>query len=181
MIILLIFLFYLPASDSFAQSTYRLSDDMFSTYGQENAIDTNESNDSLATAQKMEDTNLKKYKNPNTAAGLAIFPGFFIHGIGHLYAGKTGTGIILHVISMTSIALLLYEAQLSDKDIERPSDICFNIYTSVFIASWFFDILFSPYACKRRNIKLREQLSLKPYIYRSQFGHQTGIRLSYRF
>ncbi|HER00073.1 MAG TPA: hypothetical protein ENO22_12105 [candidate division Zixibacteria bacterium] len=47
------------------------------------------------------------YKSEETAFMLALFPGFFIHGLGHFYAGDPSTGLVLLGIETVSIATVV--------------------------------------------------------------------------
>jgi len=99
-----------------------------------------------------------KLKDPNTAAFYALVPGFFVHGAGHFYAGRSKTGALLFGIEMLS-GLSLYLFALSNLPNGEPDDTRRAAYVSVaaglFLGSWYYDIMKSPHAVKEYNEKLR--------------------------
>ena len=137
-------------------------------------------------------------KSLNRAITLALVPGFLVHGMGHFYVGRKNTGVLLFFTSVLGICLYVvdfdnsdeyYEAGvINDKFVENTwgekhkyHDIIYPASRILFFGSWAYDIFVAPIMCSRHNKRLREQVSLRPYIERNHFGYQTGVRLSYRF
>jgi TM2 domain-containing membrane protein YozV len=107
-----------------------------------------------------------RYKSKATATILAIVPGFFIHGIGHFYSGDMTTGLILlsaEIISVGGMFLI----GLKDAFGERwpKEDKNYNFYYAIgaftFFVSWMYDILHSPMAVEKYNLKIRAGIQIE--------------------
>ena len=120
----------------------------------------------LLTQQSLEKTSPSasnpeslKLKDPNVAAFYALVPGFFFHGAGHFYAGKSGTGLALLGVEMLSIAsFYLYGlASLPDgsSDNFTGQAVFLSMAVGLFLGSWYYDIEKTPQAVKEYNEKLR--------------------------
>lgn len=122
----------------------------------------------------------EKEKNPYMALGFALFPGCFIHGLGHFYAGEIDKGIILTIISGLSI-IGVKTAVGSSLGGATDADILGVVSFVVFFSTWAYDLIGAPFACKRYNELLRGKASLYPYIKNDEFGNQVGFKVSHRF
>lgn len=105
------------------------------------------------------------YKDPTKALMLAVFPGFLVHGYGHLYAKDKLTGTALlggEILSLTAIGM----GAIMKADPEQYQGGIFGnnnatvdntarrmiIYGGVgFAVTWFADILHAPTAAKDYN------------------------------
>lgn len=139
-------------------------------------------NDSLMVKQKL------KTKIPELAAVIAIFPGIFMHGFGHLYAGKYLTWGYLMIATMVGYYLLSIEdaylpyegADLRDKRYHYFDRIYYSARI-LFFGSWAYDIIGAPIICARHNKRLKQKLFMNPYFEKNQLGNQIGIQLNYHF
>ncbi|MBD3219320.1 MAG: hypothetical protein GF310_13685 [candidate division Zixibacteria bacterium] len=119
------------------------------------------------------------YKSEETAFFLALFPGCFIHGLGHYYAGDYLTGSILLGLEILSLSLIIeYGASsaLGNGEIENEF-VTHSLLTAsiiAFLGGWIYDILFVDNAVERHNNKIRAQISLPSDQHR-------GIKLSLGF
>lgn len=143
-------------------------------------------NSPLAEGRK-DSLNLKM-KNPYIAGGIAIFPGVFLHGFGHMYAGKYLTWAWLMIATGVGYYLFDKEDEYIAYEGDDITDKRFTYYEPIhysaliiFYGSWAYDIIGAPIACILRNKQIKENLSLKPYINRNELGYQTGIQLRYQF
>ena len=135
-----------------ADSSQNLNSLRFFYAQNQNAVDT-------GSSKSLKNTNLR-LKDPNKALLYAIFPGFFVHGTGHFYAGKTKTGFLLLGIELLSFAILVEAASLDWAEAEtgakQPIDpgVPFAIGTALFLGSWLYDLFRSPVEVKKRNGEL---------------------------
>ena len=108
-------------------------------------------------SEYLKDTNLR-LKDPNKALLYAIFPGFFVHGTGHFYAGKTKTGLLLLGTELVGIGFVVKGIVMSfaEMEEERPGEpgIPLAIGYILFCGSWFYDLIGSPLEIKKRNEEL---------------------------
>lgn len=114
-----------------------------------------------------EDIKFVSAKSPNTALFSSLFPGCFIHGWGHKYAGDyltytilglaEGTGIILYFIS--PFAGLSYTEEQSMTSEARIITMR-NAGLILFFGSWVYDIIFSPSAANEYNKNIKKEYNL---------------------
>ena len=135
-------------------------------------------------------------KSPRLAAGLAIFPGIALHGVGHMYAGSWVKGLGLLAIEGASVAVIAVNATRLIDEADNfsngkiPTDFN-NAFTVVgvsvvaltaFLYTWFDDMGGAPIAAMAYNKRMEERssqakLKLMPT---SDFAG-LGIGLSKRF
>jgi len=114
-----------------------------------------------STSQIRVDSDSLKLKDPNKAAFYALVPGFFVHGAGHFYAGKSSTGLALLGVEMLSIASFCLYALTSIPDENETDDnfarqaVFLSMAVGLFLGSWYYDIEKTPKAVKEYNEKLR--------------------------
>ena len=100
-----------------------------------------------------------KLKDPNVAVFYALVPGFFVHGAGHFYACKSGTGLALLGVEMLSIASLylygLAGMPNGSRDNFTGQAVFLSMSAGLFLGSWYYDITKAPQAVKEYNEKLR--------------------------
>lgn len=119
-----------------------------------------------AQNQSVSDTSNSKYlqnknlrlKDSNKALFYSIFPGFFLHGTGHLYAGKPRTALLLFTTEVFGVLLLVRAAGLensSNKEKTAENSALVGVIGSMlFFGSWFYDLIGSPLEVKKRNEEL---------------------------
>jgi hypothetical protein len=106
------------------------------------------------------------YKSESTAFLLAVFPGFFVHGLGHFYAEDYTTGIVLLGFGMLIVPGALAEAAYAvadNKDDQggvNAAHVAFGVGLAAFLASWIYDIAHSSVAVEKYNEKTRAQIYL---------------------
>ncbi len=119
---------------------------------------------SLLFAQQTQDsTRLQispslKRKSPYMAAFYSVIPGVLVHGSGHFYAGKEGTGSALLGLEAAGV-LLLYFGSLSafqGSSHQNDTDAMGYIGLALFAGSWVYDMVGSPIAVVRRNRYIKE-------------------------
>lgn len=116
------------------------------------------------------------------ALAIAVFPGFFIHGLGHFYAGKPFVGSVLLICEIIGVSLIVVGiaiiaisgALLSPSIIltaltgtsvgvsETVSGIrtaigLLNLGGILFIGSWCVDVIGAPLSCVIRNKKIQKE------------------------
>jgi hypothetical protein len=103
-----------------------------------------------------------EYKSESTATMLALFPGFFIHGMGHIYANDYLTASILLALEIASFPLLnagvswFYVAENEDRRV------LFTIAgLTCFFGSWLVDVIHADAAVREYNDKIRSQIYLR--------------------
>ncbi len=99
-----------------------------------------------------------KLKSPYTAAFYSVIPGVLVHGSGHFYAGKEGTGSALLGLEAAGV-LLLYFGSLSafqGSSHQNDTDAMGYMGLALFAGSWVYDMVGSPIAVVRRNRYIKE-------------------------
>ncbi|MDP3024481.1 MAG: hypothetical protein Q8O10_03000 [candidate division Zixibacteria bacterium] len=120
--------------------------------------------DSIYKENKQPDS--LKLRNPNTALFYAAVPGFFVHGAGHFYAGKTKTGIALLGVEIISVGLLFryvltdFAASMDGGTGGEPETIVGVIGGTLFVGSWIYDIIGAPLTIDRENEKILEKKAM---------------------
>ncbi len=110
-----------------------------------------------------------KLKSPTTALVIALVPGAVVHGAGHFYAGKTKTAIGLFGAeiagaALTSLGLLgsLRGDTGGEGDGSLAGPVVLSLGLGLFVGSWIYDVIGSPFAVKDQNDKI---LGKKPFPY----------------
>jgi hypothetical protein len=87
-----------------------------------------------------------KNKNPWLAFGLALGPGIVVHGLGHYYAGRKKTALILFGTEILATGLAFIERNQIRKENSRRVDApLLGVYLfSYLYASWMYDVIFAP-------------------------------------
>ena len=106
-----------------------------------------------------------KLKNPNTALFWAIVPGSVVHGAGHFYARKAGTGFILLGVEMVGLGLTLAGAvssigQMDSATKEGNPEMLLSAGVILYFGSWLYDIIGAPLTLARENEKIIEKKAL---------------------
>ncbi len=139
--------------------------------------------DSLVFTDQKKKIDIQTKKSPFVAFGIAFIPGFFIHGLGHYYAGKPAVGTILLIAGLIGAGILLIGAIIAvaagalvgpgviltiftgtPVGIEEAAEAAktalafLNIGGVLFFGSWIYDFIFSPIACVLRNRKMEEKI-----------------------
>ncbi|HVP37276.1 MAG TPA: hypothetical protein VMT04_09800 [Terriglobales bacterium] len=109
-----------------------------------------------------------KLKNPNTALFWAILPGSVVHGAGHFYARKVGTGFILLGIEMVGASLVLAGFVSGFAQLEEPTkndnpEMLATAGVTLFVGSWLYDIIAAPLKIARENEKILEKQAALKY------------------
>jgi hypothetical protein len=111
-------------------------------------------------------------KEPLTAFAVALFPGFFVHGAGHFYAGdkKMATGLLVaEIASLPFLAVSFYDAlaQMDGGESPIPQTVsisCGLIGTALFLGSWCVDVAAAPTKTAEMNRKHGYSLLFHPKI-----------------
>jgi hypothetical protein len=116
----------------------------------------NQSPDDTASSKYASNKSLR-LKDPNKALMLAIFPGFFLHGTGHLYAGKPKTALLLFSTQIVGAYLIIggsfRQSELSEAE-DGNGYMIGLIGSFLYFGSWFYDLIGAPLEIKKRNEKL---------------------------
>lgn len=123
-----------------------------------------------------------RYKSESTAFLLAFVPGFFIHGMGHFYAGDFKTGLILFGLELLIIPGAAAEIAYDLAENKDPDDkgnvahAAFAVGLAAFFVSWVIDIAHSSVAVEKYNNKVRAQI-----YYSSDRGDDIQVGLTLKF
>jgi hypothetical protein len=101
-----------------------------------------------------------KLKSPYVAVFYSVFPGMVLHGAGHVYAGKTGTGVALFAVEFVGFMFMSADAVARSEKEEMPDDgreTAAFVGSVLFFGSWVYDLIESPVAVNKRNRALLEQ------------------------
>ena len=107
--------------------------------------------------------------NRSAAVGyfVALVPGFFIHGLGNMYADNAGTGFIMLCTEVGSVGVLMLAAAVNtEKGSGEPFDIKFDAAANVllcisigmFFGSWVWDIVTVGDEIQKRQKRKRVQV-----------------------
>jgi len=101
-----------------------------------------------------------KLKSPEMAVVYSVIPGVVLHGAGHVYAGKTGTGVALFAVEFVGFVFMSAGAVAQFENEEMPDDgreTAAFVGLVMFFGSWVYDLIESPVAVNKRNRALLEQ------------------------
>lgn len=127
-------------------------------------IDNNKEN------KQMDSTQLK---SPEVALLLAVFPGFIVHGAGHLYAKKPLTSVLLFgmgtiggVMVISGSIRLGFAKGFSKSGNETASAIVLVSGGILFFGSWIYDIVRAPKIIEEHNERLlyKAKFNLKRFL-----------------
>jgi len=109
----------------------------------------------------VKNTHSLKLKDPRLAVFYSFIPGIVIHGAGHFYAGKLGTGLLLFGTEIVGDGLFLLGAigvgvsQIEDGGSTwKPGYALMTTGLILFFGSWVYDLIGSPLAVQKRNREL---------------------------
>ena len=72
---------------------------------------------------------------------IAIVPGFYLHGLGNMYAGNWGRGLGILAVEITSIfGVFLWGLSYLDENSETKADGLGYFSVALFFASWLWDV-----------------------------------------
>jgi len=103
-------------------------------------------------------------KSPLVGELLAFFPGFFVHGLGHRYAGnaeKADEILAMELYSFLPIGLggVLYGLGRSEdaEAVEIAGLVGMGVGAVPFLGTWIYDLVFTPSEVNRYNSRAREE------------------------
>lgn len=103
----------------------------------------------------------RKLKNPWIAFGIALVPGSIVHGAGHFYAGKIGTGFVLLGSELVGTGLIVVGLVGGIETITgEPREgwvIELEVGLVLFVGSWIYDIIGSPIVVMKSNKDLLQR------------------------
>ena len=106
-----------------------------------------------------------------TAFFLGMFPGFFVHGLGHLYAGDGTTGGILLLSELITLPLSL--AYLLSEGFNDDENGKFNLQDAwgiacigILFGGWMYDFIHAPIVVEKYNKNARANIRF--------YGNQSG-------
>jgi hypothetical protein len=95
---------------------------------------------------------------------LAFFPGFFVHGMGHRYAGnaeKADEILAMELYSLLPIGLggILYGIGRSEdaEAVEIAGLVGMGVGAIPFLGTWIYDLVFTPSEVNRYNTRVQEK------------------------
>jgi TM2 domain-containing membrane protein YozV len=97
-----------------------------------------------------------RLRDPNYAIFVALVPGAVVHGAGHFYAGKPGTGTALFVSEVTGLGLCYLGAMtaMGSGEYSTGGVVAVSAGLALFIGSWAYDVALAPLSIKKENEKL---------------------------
>ena len=123
-----------------------------------------------------------KFKSERTATLLAVFPGFLIHGIGHIYAGEPVTGTILFgmgILTLPAVYVLTAGIGVPNDNNGKITILDFTLGMAVialFVGSWAYDFSHASTAVRKYNDRVRGQI-----IFHSDEYNDIKVSLSFAF
>ncbi|MGB8657847.1 MAG: hypothetical protein WCE90_08710 [Candidatus Zixiibacteriota bacterium] len=152
--ILLTILVYFPLAETHPAASVRsqaFKDHVISSVQPEHSqfLLAQQTQDSTATKK----TASLKTKSPYMAIFYSVIPGVAIHGAGHIYAGKTGTGLRLLGCELLGGGLL-FMGGLIGLGSGVPSAGGENVQLvgfCLFLGSWVYDVIGAPLAVQKQN------------------------------
>jgi hypothetical protein len=97
----------------------------------------------------------RKLKSPWIAFGIALVPGSIIHGAGHFYAGRIGTGFVLLGCELVGTGLigvgLIRGIETITGEPREGWVIELEVGLVLFVGSWIYDIIGSPIVVMKSN------------------------------
>lgn len=140
-----------------------------------------------------EQTKSAEVKSPYRAILYAAVPGFFLHGSGHIYAGKKKTARVLLATEMVGFVLMFmamgdpgYDLDDTTSNGDRENDDGTRDWLAgtgafLFLGSWIYDMVGAPLAVKRQNERiLRERKAALEFDF-DRGGEFVRIQLVRRF
>lgn len=129
---------------------------------------------------------IQNYLNPAKAAGLAIVPGFILRGAGHWYAQKYLLSTGLFITAVIGFKLYFGANDNVGEGIpisEENKHYKLEKYSGLILlcGTWAYDMIAAPIVCIRHNKRIKENLSIKPFFAKNQWGSRIGIQLSCNF
>jgi len=125
----------------------------------------------------------KKYKrkNPIIAFGVAFVPGFFIHGLGHLYVEKYKTFIILLSIEAISTGLYFYRSFRYYNEIEKNDNeiIIFLLLITIWLGSWVYDIIGAAKIAYESSIYQKYSITTKSFLIDNELSKYAVISFNF--
>jgi TM2 domain-containing membrane protein YozV len=122
-----------------------------------NLLFAQQTNDSV----KVANFESRKLKNPWVAFGIALVPGSIIHGAGHFYAGRIGTGFVLLGSELVGTGLIVVGLVGGIETITgEPREgwvIELEAGLVLFVGSWIYDIIGSPLVVMKSNKDLLQR------------------------
>ena len=123
------------------------------------------------------------YKSESFGLQLAFFPGVLVHGMGHMYSGHTGKGLLLFLSELTGVLMIIGDnidppgfqyspppdPPESDPDPENiPIDFSGNydeggtgiltyIGAAMFLGSWIYDCVKTPLLVREYNDRIDQK------------------------
>jgi len=147
---------------------------------------------SFLLAQQMEDSirvhpsDSLKLKDPNMALLYAVIPGVVIHGSGHIYAGKTGTGAVLLGCGVVGgyiffIGALGQGIPGESGELGKYEDVLWAFGGVLFLGSWIYDLVGAPLAVESENRELLGGENVRLRLGFDQTSHSVRIQIAKGF
>lgn len=128
------------------------------------------------------------FRSPYKAFAIGFFPGFFVHGLGHLYAGDKRKFKILLLTEGIWVGSLLIIAPLltysPDSETENPLNESQFLGVSLallYLCPWIYDFIGSPMLVLNQKKKIMDKYTFAPSIKVIEGDRQISLRLSYHF
>ena len=111
-----------------------------------------------ADSTQLREANTIKAKEPYKAFLYALVPGAVLHGAGHFYAGKTGTGFLLVGSELVGATLMIAGSGRGwGRGYLTTEDVAMELVGgALFFGSWLYDIVRSPLIVDKENQQLKE-------------------------
>jgi TM2 domain-containing membrane protein YozV len=144
-------------------------------------------------AQQMEDSirvhtsDSLKLKDPNMALLYAVVPGVVVHGSGHFYAGKTGTGAVLLGAGVVGGAVFFIGgvgkgfSQMEGGEAWKYGDVLMVFGAVLFVGSWIYDLVGAPHAVQRQNRELMGTRDVQLRFCLDGASHSVRVQIAKRF
>jgi hypothetical protein len=127
------------------------------------------SNEKIDSTKLADDFNDKfyTYKNPGITLGLALVPGFVIHGFGHYYIEKPVMGTALLLIEIGSFFMVASQIDFGENSGRKSNYDITDLGTFLFYGSWAYDFIASPIIANKMNKQHQAAFYLSPGIQRN--------------
>jgi hypothetical protein len=121
-----------------------------------------------AEKNKLIEDYFQNRRSASVAFLVAYFPGLYIHGLGHSYAGNKKVYHRQLRIELISIVLmmsggvcnnLLNPSPYGDYPLFGPGNIITGAGYALFLGNWIYDLIGAPLYCSRKNKEMEEKLN----------------------
>jgi hypothetical protein len=132
---------------------------------------------------QIQEANTTKVKEPYKAFLYALVPGAVVHGAGHFYAGKAGTGFLLLGSELAGATLLLVSVGMSWEEGSQTLESFPVAFAggALFFGSWIYDMIGAPLAVQRENQEFLQGRNVRLRFDLDGASHSVRVQIVKRF